>query len=73
MLYLDDVLSRHDLLTVQALALTTMYSFRAEVSLVSQPGTKVDADFKSGWAFCVVSPLSNLSSAGESRLTLGTW
>lgn len=35
MSYLDDVLGRHDLLTVQALALTAMYSFRAEVSLKS--------------------------------------
>jgi hypothetical protein len=46
MLYLDDVLIRHDLLTVQALALTTMYSFRAEVSLAikPKPGTGIDAD-----------------------------
>lgn len=46
MVHLDDVLSRHDLLTVQALALTTMYSFRAEVSLAikPKPGTGIDAD-----------------------------
>jgi hypothetical protein len=46
MLYLDDILSRHDLLTVQALALTIMYSFRAEVSFVikAKSGTGIDAD-----------------------------
>ena len=37
MLHLDNVLGRHDLLTVQALALTTMYSFRAEVRLLIKP------------------------------------
>jgi hypothetical protein len=44
MTHLDDVLSRHDLLTVQALALTAMYSFRAEVSLILEPRTRSDAD-----------------------------
>jgi hypothetical protein len=55
MSYLDDVLSRHDLLTVQALALTTMYSFRAEVSLVIEHRIEFDADSETGWTFCMVS------------------
>jgi len=61
MVHLDDVLSRHDLLTVQALALTTMYSFRAEVSPVIKPksGTGIDADIESGWTICVVSSWRN--------------
>jgi hypothetical protein len=66
MVHLDDVLSRHDLLTVQALALTTMYSFRAEVSLVIKPGTGIDADIESGWTICVVSLLSKLNPEGAS-------
>lgn len=45
MTYLDDVLGRHDLLTIQALALTAMYSFRAEVSLVYQSEARTDADY----------------------------
>ena len=66
MLYLDDVLSRHDLLTVQALALTTMYSFRAEVSLIIKPGTGINADIKSGWTIRLVSTLSRMCHEGES-------
>lgn len=52
MTYLDDVLSRHDLLTVQALALTAMYSFRAEVSHSVESPKCTDA--VSGWPIGVV-------------------
>ena len=72
MVHLDDVLSRHDLLTVQALALTTMYSFRAEVSLRIEPGTGIGAN-NPGWTFCMVSTLFGLRPAGECRPTAGTW
>ena len=44
MTHLDDVLSRHDILTVQALALTAMYSFRAEVSFVLILDTGITID-----------------------------
>lgn len=44
MIHLDDVLSRHDILTVQALALTAMYSFRAEVSVALIPNTGISID-----------------------------
>ena len=63
MLHLDDVLGRHDLLTVQALALTTMYSFRAEVRDLIKPVTWIDANYKPGWTICVVSGLSGAGSA----------
>ena len=64
MLHLDDALGRHDLLTVQALALTTMYSFRAEVRHLIKPGIWIDANYKPGWTICMV---SDLSSSGPER------